>query len=251
MSQLIPFQFDGASIRVVEIDGEPWFVGKDVCEALGYADPTNAMKQHCREGVVKRHPLHTAGGVQEVRVLNEANVLRLIINSRLPAAERFEAWVFEEVLPMIRRTGSYAAPGTLAALPAPTQDRVSAILLIGEAIAKVPGVKAGIAAAATLNCIRENTGIEVETLRRALPAAEDPACSHNATQLGKLQGISGKAMNRRLLEHGMQFKNDRGDWELTTIGQKWGEAIPFARHGHAGYQILWNPAVLDWMRKAA
>lgn len=251
MSQLIPFQFDGAGIRVVEIDGEPWFVGKDVCEALGYADATNAMKQHCREGVVKRHPLQTLGGMQEMRVLNEANVLRLIINSRLPAAERFEAWVFEEVLPTIRRTGSYGGPGTLAALPSPTQDRVSAILLLGDAIARVPGVKPGIAAAATLACVHENTGIQVETLRRALPAAEEPICNHNATQLGKLQGISGKAMNRRLLEHGLQFKNDRGDWELTTVGQKWGEAIPYSRHGHAGYQILWNPEVLGALMKAA
>lgn len=101
------FSFEGAQIRSVVIDGEPWFVGKDVCRVLGYADTVNAMKQHCK-GVVKRHPLRTAGGMQEVRILSEPDVMRLICGSKLPAAERFEQWVFEEVLPAIRRTGRYA-----------------------------------------------------------------------------------------------------------------------------------------------
>lgn len=102
------FSFEGAQIRSVVIDGEPWFVGKDVCRVLGYADPVNAMKQHCR-GVVKRHPIiDRLGRRQEVRILSEPDVMRLICGSKLPAAERFERWVFEEVLPAIRRTGRYA-----------------------------------------------------------------------------------------------------------------------------------------------
>lgn len=111
MNQIIPFMFKdtAAVIRVVEIDGEPWFVGKDVAEALGYARPNDALQQHCK-GAVKRRPLRTAGGVQELRVLSEPDVLRLIVGSRLPEAERFERWVFEEVLPTIRRTGQYGAP---------------------------------------------------------------------------------------------------------------------------------------------
>ena len=106
--------------------------------------------------------------------------------------------LFEEVLPAIRKTGAYAVPGTLAALPALTHDRVSAILLIGDAVAKVPGVKSGIAMAATLTCIHENTGLAVETLRRTLPAANEPICSLNATQLGKLLNRSAKATNQLL-----------------------------------------------------
>jgi prophage antirepressor-like protein len=113
MSTMIPFEFNSNAIRVIEIDGEPWFVGKDVAEALGYADPTNAIKQHCK-GVVKRHPLQTAGGRQKVRVLNEPDVLRLMISSTLPAAQEFEALVFEVILPTIRKTGQYsAAPKTI------------------------------------------------------------------------------------------------------------------------------------------
>ena len=116
MSNLIPMHFDGAQIRVVEIDGEPWFVGKDVAEALGYANATDAINTHCR-GVAKRYPiLDSLGRTQEARVLSEPDVLRLIVSSKLPAAERFERWVFEEVLPAVRKTGKYEATPQ----PAPT-----------------------------------------------------------------------------------------------------------------------------------
>jgi prophage antirepressor-like protein len=105
------FSFEGAPVRTVTIDGETWFVGKDVAERLGYAKPHDAMDRHCK-GSVKRGPLQTAGGVQEVRLLREPDVLRLIAGSNLPAAERFERGVFEEVLPSIRKVGGYmvAAP---------------------------------------------------------------------------------------------------------------------------------------------
>lgn len=104
---IVPFDFEGKSIRVVTVDGEPWFVGKDVAERLGYADATSAMKQHCR-GVVKRHPITDAlGREQKARILSEPDVLRLIVGSKLPAAERFERWVFEEVLPAVRKVGGY------------------------------------------------------------------------------------------------------------------------------------------------
>lgn len=121
MSSIIPFSFAHNQVRVITDEtGEPLFVGKDVALVLGYADHTNAIKQHCR-GVVKRHPImDNLGRTQQVRVLAEPDVLRLIISSKLPAAEAFERWVFEEVLPTIRKTGSYAmqvpsVPGDLYA----------------------------------------------------------------------------------------------------------------------------------------
>ena len=108
--QSTTFQFEELTkmVRVITNtdSGEILFVGKDVCEVLGYKDASNAMKQHCK-GVVKRHPLQTPGGMQEVRVLAESDVLRLIISSKLPASVAFERWVFEEVLPSIRKTGGY------------------------------------------------------------------------------------------------------------------------------------------------
>lgn len=111
---LVPFSFKGAPVRVVtDENGEPWFVAKDACDLLGYANPSDAVGRHCK-GVVKRYPLQTAGGMQEVRVLSEGDTLRLIVNSTMPAAQEFESWVFDEVLPTIRRTGSYQRPLTPA-----------------------------------------------------------------------------------------------------------------------------------------
>jgi prophage antirepressor-like protein len=107
MTNIVPFEFEGSAIRVVDIDNAPWFVGKDVAERLGYANPAKAMADHCR-GVTKRYPIVDAlGRTQEARILSESDVLRLIVGSRLPAAARFERWVFEEVLPTIRKTGGY------------------------------------------------------------------------------------------------------------------------------------------------
>lgn len=102
------FSFRAAQVRVVtEDNGTPWFVGKDVCDLLGYTNASKAMGDHCR-GITKRYPLLTPGGVQDLRVLSEPDTLRLIVNSTMPAAQEFEAWVFEDVLPAIRRTGSYS-----------------------------------------------------------------------------------------------------------------------------------------------
>lgn len=143
MTNLLSLPFDDHTIRVVELDGRPWFVGRDVAAALGFADTVNALKQHCR-GVVKRHPLTTAGGTQEVSIVGEADVLRLVVRSRLPGAERFERWVFEEVLPQIARTGRYGQPDAMAALSDPATLRE---LLLGYA-ERVVGLEQTVAAQA-------------------------------------------------------------------------------------------------------
>lgn len=98
---------DGSAIRTLNIGGTPYFVAKDAAEALGYKDTINAIKQHCR-GVVKHHPIQDSlGRTQEARVITEPDFYRLMVNSKLPNAQKFESWVFEEVLPAIRRTGGY------------------------------------------------------------------------------------------------------------------------------------------------
>jgi anti-repressor protein len=114
---LMPFHFGGVQVRVVtDENGEALFVGRDVCDVLSYVNAADAITKHCR-GVARRYPLQTAGGVQDVRVLAEPDVLRLIVNCTLPAAQAFERLVFEEILPTVRRTGAYAAPAPAPALP--------------------------------------------------------------------------------------------------------------------------------------
>ncbi len=252
MSAIIPFQFEARAVRVqVDDAGLPWFNASDVCDALEMGNPSQAVKSHVDAEDLQKLETLTTGGRQRQNHVNESGLYALILGSTKDAAKRFKRWVTGEVLPAIRKTGAYAVPGTLAALPAPTHDRVSAILLIGDAVAKVPGVKSGIAMAATLTCIHENTGLAVETLRRTLPAANEPICSLNATQLGKLLNRSAKATNQLLAAGGFQFRNDRDEWELTEAGEAWAEAMPYSRNGHSGYQILWNPAVADELKEVA
>lgn len=95
-------------VRAVEVDGKAMFCGKDVAKALGYAKTRNALDRHCK-GAPFWGPLETAGGTQKMRFITEPDVYRLITHSNLPNAQRFESWVFEEVLPSIRRTGGYVA----------------------------------------------------------------------------------------------------------------------------------------------
>lgn len=112
MSSIVPHSFEGLSVRTVQIEDKTYFVGKDAAEALGYTDATTALRSHCK-GVQKLHPLQTSGGMQNMRIIEEPDLMRLVVNSTLPSAERFERWVFEEVLPSIRKTGSYSmAPRT-------------------------------------------------------------------------------------------------------------------------------------------
>lgn len=94
------------ALRTYKDNGQVLFCGKDVAKALGYAKPNNAINSHCK-GALKRCPLQTAGGVQEFVFITESDLYRLIVHSKLPSAEKFEQWVFEEVLPVIRRTGGY------------------------------------------------------------------------------------------------------------------------------------------------
>lgn len=123
MNEVVPFYFEGARVRTVNIDGELHFVGIDVCELLGYSNPSKAMSDHCR-GITRRYPIVDAlGRIQKARVLSEPDVLRLIVGCQLPTAQRFERWVFEEVLPAIRKTGSYSLPSAQQYPSLTTEDR--------------------------------------------------------------------------------------------------------------------------------
>lgn len=215
----VVFQFDQSAVRIVPgADGEPWFVGKDVADVLGYKDPTNAIKLHCK-GVAKYHPLQTAGGLQDVRIISEPDLLRLIVSSKLPAAERFERWVFEEVLPTIRKTGSYStAPAPDSRLPllaplvrdgvlsAPTAERAAlAILGLDPALASGP-VAAPVSAPRTVS-----SPDDVATARGILSALLAgpmmdglPVSSAIAAALG---GSSAAVSSLAL--HGLRVKGDQ------------------------------------------
>ena len=95
-------------IRTIEVDGKPYFVANDVAKALGYAKPNNAVNVHCKHTLIQGIP-HPQSETKtlKVNVIPEGDVYRLVSHSELPNAEKFESWVFDEVLPSIRKRGTY------------------------------------------------------------------------------------------------------------------------------------------------
>lgn len=98
-------------VRIIDEDGKVLFCGTDVAKALGYARPNDAVSRHCRATVKRSSPI--SGKLQEINFIPEGDVYRLITHSKLPAAQKFESWVFDEVLPSIRKHGLYATDEVL------------------------------------------------------------------------------------------------------------------------------------------
>lgn len=133
MKELMIFEnAEFGQIRTVEIDGKPYFVANDIAKSLGYVRPADAISQHCRYTVKHRIP-HPQSKTKtlEVNVIPEGDMYRLITHSELPSAERFESWVFDEVLPSLRKTGSYEMKNY--------STEMKAILMHDEKIVKIDG----------------------------------------------------------------------------------------------------------------
>jgi hypothetical protein len=172
---VVPFQSD-SQIRVLTDEQQnPLFVAVDVATALGYRNTAEAIKQHCR-GVVKYDPIvDNLGRVQTVRVITEPDLYRLIMGSRLPEAERFERWVFEEVLPAIRKHGRYLHPGTAGPLTGDLLAEVAFAARNAATIVKSCGLALNRGQSRRLvnDMVVESTGVDVLALFAAsglLPA---------------------------------------------------------------------------------
>ena len=238
MSNLIPFQFEDKSIRVVtDENGAPLFVGKDICLALGYVDPSTAMRSHCR-GVQKLHPIPDAlGRVQGARVLTEGDMFRLVVNSTLPSAEAFERLVFEEILPSIRKTGVYAVkqqdtPSAIAAVHIKAELDMAALFGVPLHLSQVEAVKT----------VKLELGYDASRFLLLAPAQTDIPKDEmrlEPTELGRMFGISAISINRLLEGAGLQKKSIEG-WEPTGEGQLYASTHQWKSGTKTGYNLKWN-----------
>lgn len=193
------------SIRTVELDGEPWLVGKDVAEALGYTNPRKALADHVDDedkGVTK---CYTPGGDQDMTIINESGLYSLVLSSKLPTARKFRRWVTSEVLPSIRRTGGYNLPkdypSALRAL-ADTEEKRLALLAENEAQRQVIA--------------------DFEPVRQYVDTILHSKGSLATSQIAADYGISARALNRILHEEGIQHKVN-SQWILYRehMGKGW------------------------------
>lgn len=234
MSSVTCYNFNGADVRTVSLpNGEPGFVGKDVCDRLGYANPSDAMSRHCK-GVGIRYPLPTAGGMQQTRILTEPDVLRLIVSSTLPEAEAFERWVFEEVLPSIRRTGQYTArpaggPSNLEQLQM-AEVLASALRLDGSSRLKLMADATKLLAPALAPLLPVYA---IDAPAGAPAVSSEPTESLTALMARFRVGVSTRAGNLILQERGLLEKRTRPSssgtaksfWSVTEKGQAFGKNV--------------------------
>lgn len=219
MSSLIPFSFESQPIRVVVLDGQPMFSARDVAVALAYADPSQAYQLHCKSlkklnsvectelNWVNPHP-------RGEYVMPESDVYRLIVKSNKPEAERFERWVFEEVLPSIRKTGSYSLPTA----PAPKLSREERYRLgvYRDAVktARLIGFEGNMALLSADAYCKNTLGVSVLAhMGGTHLIADERGRVYTPTELGKLLDppLSAVKLNLALEAAGLQRK-EMGGW---------------------------------------
>ncbi|EPI0171383.1 BRO-N domain-containing protein [Neisseria gonorrhoeae] len=187
MNAVQVLNFQQNSVRTVaDNKGELWFLANDVCEILGYTNPRRTVDLHCKSrGVTKRYT-PTASGEQEMTYINEPNLYRLIIKSRKPAAEAFEEWVMETVLPAIRKTGGYQiTPKTTA------DDRTG----LRQAVAALVGRK-GIDYSSAYSMIHQRFNVEAI---EDIPAGKLPEAVAYVHALTLHTGLTGEVLDREPL----------------------------------------------------
>jgi len=198
------------AVRALEIDGAPWFVGKDVTDILGYQNPSEALSDHVDDEDKLNSKTLSSLGQRGGWLINESGLYSLVLSSKLPAAKAFKRWVTSEVLPTIRRHGLYAIDDIIA------------------------DPDLGIRALLALKAEREaRKALEVENKVKDQQIAElKPKASYydlilqcpsllSVTEIAKDYGLSAKALNKMLHDLGVQFSQS-GVWFLYSKYQSYG-----------------------------
>lgn len=197
---------DFGNVRVIEIDGEPWFVGKDVAEALGYERSDNAIRAHVDDDDKLMHQISASGQNRNMAIINESGLYSLVLSSKLPSAKQFKRWVTSEVLPTIRKTGSFNQ--------LPTGQNLIALALIE--------------ANKMLEEKDSTIKVQEQIIGEMKPKADyvDDILKNKSllkiSSMAKDYGMSGQAMNNLLHALKVQYKS----------GDQW---LLYAKHQSSGY----------------
>lgn len=248
MNEVTVFNFNQSQVRtIIDADGHPLFCGKDVCEILGYVNASDAVSKHCR-GVAKRYPIvDSLGRTQAARFLTEPDLYRLIVGSQLPAAQEFEKWVFEEVLPTIRKTGAYVLPRS-ELLNKEVAAREFAAL---KAVAELCGLEGNAAIVSADNAIRREHGISLlQTLQIELKNP-DQKYFFSPTQIAEMLHLSGPREVNKLLEIGGYQVKSGGQWLPTEKGKAHAVLLDTGKRHSSGVmiqQLKWKETVFDVLK---
>ncbi|MGJ7490200.1 BRO-N domain-containing protein [Variovorax sp. ZT4R33] len=245
MNNIIPFDFEGSSIRLLDLEGSPWFVAMEIAAILDYSD-AEAMTRKLDDD--EKQNLQIVGfGPRGVTVINESGLYSAILSSRKPEAAKFKKWVTAEVLSAIRKTGSYTAP---KAAPSPVRlayDAAKAFPPLFR-VARLLGCDKNAAAISANQMVTKLTDVDLMAGlgQIHLEAEKQDTQFFTPTELGKRIGASARGVNLLLAEAGMQMK--RGDvWEVTEAGREFARILDTGKRHGSGVpiqQIKWSPSVL-------
>lgn len=203
------------AVRTLEINGEPWMVGKDVAQALGYVKPTDSVRKLVDQEDRGISKMETPSGAQEMTIINESGLYSLVLSSKLPGAKKFKRWVTSEVLPAIRKTGSYRVP----------RDFPAALRMLADSEEQRLALQAE-------NEYQKQIIADLEPMKKYIDVILSSPGTMTTTQIAADYNMSAKKLNRILHEQGIQ-RNVNDQWILYAkhMGQGYtkSETISFTR----------------------
>jgi prophage antirepressor-like protein len=202
------FQFGECRVRVIDANGGPWFSAGDVGEVLGIAQVNSTLRAFPEDekGV---HSMHTPGGNQQISVVSEPGLYRLIFQSRKPSAEAFKKWVFGEVLPSLRKTGAYAIPA-------------------GQALAAAAAAMKGTVEEAARRVLAGTLSVPEA---KAVAALAGLLCASNCTESARARKILREARLERLLGELRRRHPERVAYHRSKRARGWRISPPPAEPG--------------------
>jgi prophage antirepressor-like protein len=199
--EILKFTFEGTEeIRAIQIDGEPWFVGKDVAEILEYSRPTKAIQDHVDDEDKDEVPIRDSiGRMQKTPIINESGLYSLILSSKLPTAKKFKRWVTSVVLPSIRKHGMFATEKTIDQMLEDPDTMIKVLTEMKEERAK--------------RRLAEEKAAKLEPKAKFCDVVLQNPSLVNVTVIAKDYGMSAQAMNKLLKKLGVQY-DQHGVWFL-------------------------------------
>lgn len=255
MNTLVEFAFEGRAVRV-ELDerGEPLFNANDVCAVLEFSNPRDAIERHVEDDdVVKRDIIDVLGRTQEANFLTESGLYAIIFGCKLSAAKKFKRWVTGEVLPQIRKTGSYIPVSALTERELAGRD-----LEVYNRAALLFGLSRNAALIAADNAVARRYAISFKDELGITLQAEDNEVPLLVSAIGEILGVQGgvvkrgKLVNDALAGMGFQTKLSNGDWMPLEAGAPYAFVSQTGKKHKDGTpvtQVKWKQSVVELIRK--